>query len=111
MRAERAESMMDLKERTKQSALCLIRMDSALPKSTEAQVIGKPVLCLGTSVGAHSHQGRYSHSGEHYGAMHSGQTLLGDLSHTADDGSPAYVSTCMKDRWRWSHRNILAPPM
>ena len=81
MRAEGAESMMDLKERTKQSALCLIRMDSALPKSTEAKVIGRPVLCLGTSVGAHSRQGRYSHSGEHYGAMHPGQTLLGDLSH------------------------------
>jgi hypothetical protein len=72
MRAERAEGLMDLKERTKQFALCLIRMYSALPKSTEAQVIGRQVLCSGTSVGAHSRQGRYSHSGEHCGAKHPG---------------------------------------
>ncbi len=44
---------MDLKERTKQFALRIIRVYSALPKSTEAQVIGKQVLRSGTSVGAH----------------------------------------------------------
>ncbi len=43
----------DLSERTSELALCVIRMYSALPKSTEAQVIGKQLLRSGTSVGAH----------------------------------------------------------
>jgi four helix bundle protein len=43
----------DLRARTKQFALRIIRLYSALPKSTEAQVIGKQVLRSGTSVGAH----------------------------------------------------------
>ncbi len=43
----------DLKKRTKKLALRIIRLYSSLPKSTEAQVIGKQVLRSGTSVGAH----------------------------------------------------------
>ena len=50
---EGVESRMDLKERTKQFALRIIRVYSALPKSTEAQVIGRQMLRSGTSVGAH----------------------------------------------------------
>jgi len=42
----------DLRVRTKNFALRIIRMFSALPKSTEAQVLGKQVLRSGTSVGA-----------------------------------------------------------
>ena len=42
----------DLRERTKQFALRIIKLYSSLPKSTEAQVIGKQVLRSGTSVGA-----------------------------------------------------------
>ena len=42
----------DLQVRTKEFALRVIRMYSALPKSTEAQVLGKQVLRSGTSVGA-----------------------------------------------------------
>jgi len=42
----------DLQIRTKEFALRVIRMYSALPKSTEAQVLGKQVLRSGTSVGA-----------------------------------------------------------
>ena len=42
----------DLQIRTKEFALRVIRMYSALPKSTEAQVLGKQVLCSGTAVGA-----------------------------------------------------------
>jgi len=42
-----------LKQRTKQFALRVIRLYSALPKSTEAQVLGKQLLRSGTSVGAH----------------------------------------------------------
>jgi four helix bundle protein len=42
----------DLRVRTKQFALRVIRLFSALPKRTEAEVIGKQVLRSGTSVGA-----------------------------------------------------------
>jgi four helix bundle protein len=43
----------DLKKRTKQFALRIIRLYVSLPKTTAAQVIGKQVLRSGTSVGAH----------------------------------------------------------
>jgi four helix bundle protein len=42
----------DLQIRTKEFALRVIHMYSALPKSTETQVLGKQVLRSGTSVGA-----------------------------------------------------------
>ena len=42
----------DLKERTKQFALRIIRLFSSLPKTAEAQVLGKQLLRSGTSVGA-----------------------------------------------------------
>ncbi len=43
----------ELKERTKCFALNIIRLYSSLPKTVEAQVLGKQVLRSGTSVGAH----------------------------------------------------------
>jgi four helix bundle protein len=43
----------ELGGRTKRFALRIIRLYGALPKSVEAQVIGKKVLRSGTSVGAH----------------------------------------------------------
>ncbi len=42
----------DLRQRTKTFALRIIKMYVALPKATEAQVLGKQVLRSGTSVGA-----------------------------------------------------------
>src|SRR5437762_5939106 len=42
----------DLRVRTKQFALRVIRLFSALPKRSEADVIGRQVLRSGTSVGA-----------------------------------------------------------
>jgi four helix bundle protein len=42
----------DLRNRTKAFAILVIRMFSSLPKTTEAQVMGKQVLRSGTSVGA-----------------------------------------------------------
>jgi four helix bundle protein len=47
------EKEQDLKARTKTFALRIIRLYTSLPKSTEAQVLGKQVLRSGTSVGAH----------------------------------------------------------
>lgn len=46
------EKVKDLRVRTKEFALQIIRLYSSLPKSTEAQVLGKQVLRSGTSVGA-----------------------------------------------------------
>src|SRR6266513_1088344 len=42
----------DLRHRTKEFGLQIVRMFSGLPKTTEAQVLGKQVLRSGTSVGA-----------------------------------------------------------
>jgi four helix bundle protein len=47
------EAPRDLKDRTKHYALRVIRLYSALPSTTPAQVIGKQLLRSGTSVGAH----------------------------------------------------------
>lgn len=46
------EEVKDLRVRSKEFALRIVRMYSVLPKTTEAQVIGKQVLRSGTSVGA-----------------------------------------------------------
>lgn len=45
--------MRDLRERTKEFALRVIRMYSSLPPEQVAQVLGKQVLRSGTSIGAH----------------------------------------------------------
>lgn len=42
----------DLRDRTKAFALRILRMFSALPKTTEAQVLGKQLLRAGTLIGA-----------------------------------------------------------
>ncbi len=47
------DEKMDLKKRTKAFALRIVRLYTALPNSTVAQVLGKQVLRSGTSVGAH----------------------------------------------------------
>jgi four helix bundle protein len=45
--------MKDLKTRTREYALRIIRMYAEMPNDTVAQVLGKQVLRSGTSVGAH----------------------------------------------------------
>ncbi len=52
----------DLGKRTKDFALRIICLYAALPKTTEAQVIGKQVLRSGTSVGAHYREARRAKS-------------------------------------------------
>ncbi len=52
----------DLRKRTKSFALRIVRLYSSLPKTTEAQVLGKQVLRSGTSVGAHYHEARRARS-------------------------------------------------
>jgi four helix bundle protein len=60
------QANLDLKERTKQFAIRIIRLYSALPKTTEAQVIGKQVLHSGTSVGAHFREATRARSGAEF---------------------------------------------
>ena len=47
------DEVIDLRTRTKEFALRIIRLYSYLPNSTVAQVIGMQILKSGTSVGAH----------------------------------------------------------
>ena len=60
--AARPEAPVDLRVRTKQFSLRIIRLFSALPETTVAQVIGKQVLRSGTSVGAHDREGTRARS-------------------------------------------------
>ena len=52
----------DLRERTKAYALRIIRLYVSLPRSLEAQVLGKQVLKSGTSPGAHYREAYRSRS-------------------------------------------------
>lgn len=56
------EGVRDLRERTTQFALRIVKMFTALPKTTEAQVLGKQVLRSGTSVGANYREAHRSRS-------------------------------------------------
>ncbi len=58
----------DLKERTRDFALRVIRLDVALPKKSESQVIGKQVLRSGTAVGANYREGLRARSKSEYAA-------------------------------------------
>ena len=51
------EQPQDLRTRTSDFALQIIRLYVSLPKTTEAQVIGKQFLRSGTSIGAHYREG------------------------------------------------------
>ena len=52
----------DLKVRTKEFAIRIIKLYSSLPRSTEAQVVGKQFLRSGTSVRAQYRECQYSKS-------------------------------------------------
>jgi four helix bundle protein len=52
----------DLRSRTKTFAMRIIRLYASLPKTTEAQVLGKQILRSGTSVGAHYHEAQRARS-------------------------------------------------
>ena len=53
MKDEAKTTPVDLRSRTKQYALRIIRLFSALPATPVAQVLGKQLLRSGTSIGAH----------------------------------------------------------
>jgi four helix bundle protein len=58
----------DLKDRTRGFALRIIRLYTALPKSSESQIIGKQVLRSGTAVGANYREGLRARSKSEYAA-------------------------------------------
>jgi four helix bundle protein len=57
MNGEEQKKPEDLKTRTRRFALRIVRLYSALPKTTLPQIMGKQLLRAGTSVGAHYREG------------------------------------------------------
>jgi len=71
----------ELKARTKEFAVRVIRLYSAMPKTTLAQVIGKQLLRSGTSVGAHYREGMRARSNAEF--ISKLQVALQELEETA----------------------------
>jgi four helix bundle protein len=57
-----SEQPQDLRTRTTDFALRIIKLYTSLPKTTEAQVLGKQALRSGTSIGAHYREGHRAKS-------------------------------------------------
>ena len=74
------EPPQDLRSRTSEFALRIIRLYTSLPKTTEAQVIGKQVLRSGTSIGAHYREGYRAKSDADI--IHKFETALQELDET-----------------------------
>ena len=70
----------DLSQRTKSYALRIIRLYVSLPKTTEAQVLGKQVLRSGTSIGAHYREANRAKSDADF--INKIQTALQELDET-----------------------------
>ena len=70
----------DLSQRTKAYALRVIRLYVGLPKTTEAQVLGKQVLRSGTSIGAHYREANRAKSNADF--INKLQTALQELDET-----------------------------
>ena len=62
MKEEGGSRTTDLRERTKQFALRIVRLFSSLPTFVAAQVMGRQVLRSGTSVGAHYREAQCARS-------------------------------------------------
>lgn len=72
---------LDLFQRTKNYALRIIRLYVALPKTTEAQVLGKQVLRSGASIGAHYGEANRAKSDADF--VSKMETALQELDETA----------------------------
>lgn len=70
----------DLRSRTVEFALRIIKLYTSLPKTTEAQVLGKQVLRSGTSIGAHYREGHRAKSDADI--VHKFETALQELDET-----------------------------
>ena len=56
MNLEYKDKLEDLRQRTKRYAVRIVKLYTALPKTTLAQTLGKQILRSGTSVGAQFHE-------------------------------------------------------
>jgi four helix bundle protein len=56
----------EMKNRTKQFALRIVRLSAALPRKREADVIGRQVLRSGTSIGANYREATRASSRRHF---------------------------------------------
>jgi four helix bundle protein len=86
-----ADKTPDLKQRTKDFALRIIRLYAALPRTTEAQVLGKQVLRSGTSIGAHYREAQRAKSDADFinkieGGLQEAEETLYWLELLADSG-------------------------
>jgi four helix bundle protein len=81
MKDETGSKPQDLRVRTKEFALRIVRLYGSLPKTTEAQVIGKQVLRSGTSVGAHYREGQRAKSDADF--INKNEGALQELDETA----------------------------
>lgn len=75
------EGASDLRARTRTFALRVIKLFSSLPKTTEAQVLGKQLLRSGTSVGANYREAYRSRSDAEF------ISKLGDCLKELDESS------------------------
>ena len=74
------ETPVDLRTRTSDYALRIVRLYVSLPKTTEAQVLGKQFLRSGTSIGAHYREGHRAKSDADI--IHKFETALQELDET-----------------------------
>lgn len=56
------ETLQDLRTRTADFALRIVKLYTSMPKTSEAQVLGKQVLRAGTFIGAHYREGHRTKS-------------------------------------------------
>jgi len=75
------DSKNDLRERTTEFALRIVRMYMSLPKTTEAQTLGKQVLRSGTSVGAQFRESQRAKSDADF--IHKLESVLQEADETA----------------------------
>ncbi len=75
------DSKNDLRERTTEFALRIVRMYKNLPKTTEAQTLGKQVLRSGTSVGAQFRESQRAKSDADF--IHKLESVLQEADETA----------------------------
>ena len=71
----------DLRDRTKAFALRIVRLSASLPKTREADVIGRQLLRCGTSVGANYRAARRARSDAEFRAK------LGIVEEEADESA------------------------
>lgn len=82
MNDEKSRASADLKSRTMDFALRIIRLYQSLPKTTEAQVMGRQILRSGTSVGAHYREAvRARSDAEFISKLSGGQQELEETSY------------------------------